>query len=489
MKKNLIYIITLSIALIATSCSDWLDVKPQGETEREQFYDSEEGFQKALVGCYMKLKSTDLYGLAMTATTIEYPARHWLPTNDAETALADLKTDNQDLKDAFNKIYKGEYNAIAQTNDLLSYLAKKGDVIKNENLRKMIQGEALAIRAFCHFDVLRIFGQWPTDPTIKVSLPYVCEASVGTIPYYTFEQFTEKLLTDLSLAETLLKESDPLMKYSFDELNAPQTLLYYGDIPNDFFAYRKTRLNYYAVRALMARVYLYTGNYTKAHEYALSVLNAKDAKGNKAIKLKVSDISDYYYTLPNETLFNLHVYNLADYMNDLFRNTDYALSSRLTTEAGVLSEVFNNVSSDARRTLWYEQVSRNGIKQTSIKKYWQMHGETGAGVTQQVVPLIRLAEMYLIAIESSALDEANTWMREYKTSRNISPTDYPDATSKEQLKEELLKEYRREFWGEGQMFFAYKRLGVLNMMWGVQNLKEENYIIPLPSTEINNTKN
>ena len=49
----------------------------------------------------------------------------------------------------------------------------------------------------------------------------------------------------------------------------------------------------------------------------------------------------------------------------------------------------------------------------------------------------------------------------------------------------MLNEYRREFYGEGQMFYTYKRTGATTMLWGNGNADENVYIVPLPETEYN----
>ena len=50
-------------------------------------------------------------------------------------------------------------------------------------------------------------------------------------------------------------------------------------------------------------------------------------------------------------------------------------------------------------------------------------------------------------------------------------------------KAEIVNEYRREFIAEGQMFFTYKRLGSSTMLWNNTQIKEENYIVPVPASE------
>ena len=90
--------------------------------------------------------------------------------------------------------------------------------------------------------------------------------------------------------------------------------------------------------------------------------------------------------------------------------------------------------------------------------------------------------MYLIAMESTAsLNEANTLYSTYMTARNVAA----GTLTQEALTAEILREYRREFFGEGQMFYTYKRLGEKNMLWKVdRDVTENDYVVPLPSSEL-----
>ena len=50
---------------------------------------------------------------------------------------------------------------------------------------------------------------------------------------------------------------------------------------------------------------------------------------------------------------------------------------------------------------------------------------------------------------------------------------------------EMVNEYRREFYGEGQMFYTYNRTGATTILWGNGNVDENVDIVPLPETEYN----
>ena len=105
-----------------------------------------------------------------------------------------------------------------------------------------------------------------------------------------------------------------------------------------------------------------------------------------------------------------------------------------------------------------------------------------------IIPILRLSEMYLIAVEAApSISESNRLYAIYMESKNVL-VDNP-FTTLEEINEELAKEYRREFFAEGQMFFYYKRHN-MSKMWSKENqtVSESDYILPLPNTEYNPNK-
>ena len=62
MKNSIKYLLLSAAALAAVSCENWLDVTPPSEIRAENHYSSAEGFQQTLIGCYLAMGETDLYG-------------------------------------------------------------------------------------------------------------------------------------------------------------------------------------------------------------------------------------------------------------------------------------------------------------------------------------------------------------------------------------------------------------------------------------------
>ena len=99
--------------------------------------------------------------------------------------------------------------------------------------------------------------------------------------------------------------------------------------------------------------------------------------------------------------------------------------------------------------------------------------------------MLRMSEVYLIAIETAKdLSTAQALYDAYM--RECQFTLYEPFTSLEEVKKEIVNEYRRELFAEGQMFFCYKRIAERNMMWNNKTMEEADYILPLPSSEILN---
>ena len=81
MKKNIyrLQVVFLLVAglLSATSCNDWLDVKPKTEEEAEELFSTIDGFKSALAGVYIGLSQSGLYGREMTFGKVGVLGQEW----------------------------------------------------------------------------------------------------------------------------------------------------------------------------------------------------------------------------------------------------------------------------------------------------------------------------------------------------------------------------------------------------------------------------
>lgn len=486
-----------------SSCSDWLDVQSDTEVRESEMFTSYKGFKEALAGCYVAMADRNAYGEKLTMNDIECLANLWAEPQESGLPVSyhmyHHNYTNDYCRDAFEAIYGQLFNVITQANAIIIHVeGEDGNSINDPDARNVIRAEAHALRAFCQFDILRLFGQMPNNPQKTVSLPYSETASIGNMPpYYSFNDYVDKLLADLDLAENLLKESDPALNYTLYQLNG------FGsdpaDLEDDFMMYRQSRMNYYAVKALKARVYQYVGQTANAYEEAMSIINAT-LDGESYISLSgTGDISSNYFGLPSESLFNLNNSDLTDYAVDLLGG-DASSQIQPTDQLYVTEDMLdkqlfanqNTASNNRYLSIWERKTSTNqGVKYPTIKKYYH---DTSASWTLtvlqtrlEVMPLLRLSEQYLIAMECTQdLSEANSLYKTYMASHNVNVT--TDFASLDEVKEAVYDEYRREFYGEGVMFYTYKRKGESNVLWNTSEMTESQYVIPLPESEYDPNK-
>lgn len=476
MKKYFIYICLM--AGVFTSCGDFLDRQPKTQVDAEFMFETEQGFKDALMDCYVKMGSQSIYGEHMTMTTIELMAQHWelsTANHSTENELKNLDYTSEDYTSIINNMYAELYGIIVQANDVIAHLDETGSVIDDADTRAIIEGEALAIRAFAHFDILRLFGQMPTGGTKEVSLAYAEIVGIEEIPAISYDAFVAKLISDLDNAEELMTGIDPVLAGA-DE-----------DDPDSFLQYREFRINVMAVKALKARVYLYLGEKTLANQYANEVINATKNDGEAYMTLSgQDDVKNYYYTMPSETIFRISKRDIADYANTYMATSYYRLSY------STFVDVFDIYTTNDIRAnyVWNPNTSDETTAMAIIRKFRQPdidEDSTEAVEYTQVIPIIRLAEMYLIAIETSEdIEEANSLYSNYLLTRNIVAPLEITATNKYEI---LKDEYRRELYAEGQMFFFYKRNFAPTMDYGYRSseLSETEYILPLPSSEVSYT--
>ena len=498
-----------STSLLLSSCSDWLDVQPETQVREEVMFEKYKGFQDALSGIYLSMADQNIYGKNLTMDVIEMMACLWNPPTEVgnSTYYYFYKHDytKSEAMNVTQNIYSGLYNIVAQANNLIVHLQTDGGVIPTEQARNVIEGEAYALRAFCQFDILRLFGQMPHNAKKNISLPYAEVPSINDLPaYYSYNDYVKKLEADLNHAEQLLIQSDPAVNNGYETVS---------DLNDEFLTNRRYRMNVWAVKALKARFYQYIGDAAQAYRHAKDVINAK-ANGEAVVDLAKEDLDgvslrnssqaekDILYSLPSECLFALSNPQMSSYAVNtvggtggrvVVSNQEAQNGTNLSTchlTADMLSQLFagQNLTANNRYLKIWEKSSMDiyGTAFPTIKKYYYdtSYGFTATTIKSllQIMPLIRLSELYLIAMETTSnLAEGNELYKKYMESHAVNIT--TDYESLEALQTEVINEYRREFIGEGVMFYTYKRLGTVNPLWCTTPMGDTEYALPLPATE------
>ena len=251
MKK---YIVSICLGMVfLSSCSNWLDVQPKTTVEEEKVFSRELGFKEALTGVYIKMASTDLYARNLSYGFIDILGQRY-QASDALTYQNELWYTFPSTKtESYTKtIWEKMYNIIANVNNLLYYCDENKQVFTTGHYYEIIKGEALGLRAFLHFDLLRMFGPVYKDNPTSKRITYRTEFSKEIKELQPSNVVMDSIISDLKKAETLLTGTDPL-NFEFPVSDYEEE-----DMGGDrFLVYRHKRMNLYAVKAFLARVYLY----------------------------------------------------------------------------------------------------------------------------------------------------------------------------------------------------------------------------------------
>lgn len=160
MKK--IYITLALVAVLSSSCEDFLNTKPKDKIGKDQYFTNEAGLTQGLAGVYDPLGAAPLYGevlyTKLEACTDEgYYARSGQKT---EPMVYVFNPTDPSIGNMWNTLYDG----INRANDLIANI---NIPTMDEGKRQVILGEALFLRGYYHFMLVKGFGSVPlkTKPT------------------------------------------------------------------------------------------------------------------------------------------------------------------------------------------------------------------------------------------------------------------------------------------------------------------------------------
>jgi hypothetical protein len=450
--------IAVVLALLAiagiSGCSKWLDVPPRDKVPESELFTTEQGFIDALNGVYLNMDKASSSGLsdgfysnAMTLGLVSVLGYDYDVAGSSSVPNANLynpayvyEYTNPTLQSEILDIWKAFYVNISNLNNIIKQVDDRRNVFFEDNFER-VKGEAIALRAFHHFDVIRLWGLPPGTAGATPGIPYVTNFGILATPLSSVNEALEFCLTDLRIASALLAKTDTSTLVSGNS--------------NLFKAYTQNHLNHWAVKGLMARVFLYQGKTDSAAYYAAQVIGSgKFPLITRDVASSANSMRDRTYY--QELLFALYAKTLRTNVQVIFTpGTGIPL---YLTNAG-LNRVYATPAADAadwRLASWFDRpgnytVPSKLFQDANLKYEWQ-----------NVVPLIRVSEMYYIAAECAGRigDVVNGvgYLNQVRRARGLGPISTNITT--DSLGNALTREYKKEFITEGQTFFYYKRLGL-----------------------------
>ena len=357
MKNYKLILSILCTGFLMVSCEDELNLEPEQSISTEVAVSTGENIENILIGTYAEAGDnvsyggdiqilSDLYGFTDEAS--------WVGTfaQPREVFNKRIFTDNVFVRD----IWLNGYQIINQANLVVDYV----DLV-DEDRQATVEGEAKFLRALTYFDLVRLFalqyesGQQNTQLGVPLSLSGITDYSGDLeIPRNTVEEVYTQVVSDLNDAYDLLPAS------------------------NGIFADK------YAAQALLARVHLQMGNYEEARDAANDVIENSGHSLTSSYAAAFNNDVD-----SSEDIFAFQVTS-QDGENDLIIHyADQPAGGRggdITINPAFIDRFDDN---DDRGGYFYESAQSGA---TLTGKYTNQFGN---------IPVIRLAEMYLIRAEAN----------------------------------------------------------------------------------------
>lgn len=476
MKKYRFYL--LALLPLLGGCEAYLDVNPKSEVTDKELYATAEGCEDAIYGIYAEMGADkDLYGRKLS---FEYPetmiGNFTIPQTDPMAYAVQRQWTTDDAVTIAEDIWVAGYKVIGHINKALTHILPKADDVYPHI--KLYKGELLALRAFMHFEMVRLFAvsSGSGDSAAKAkAIPYVKSYGIEVTPYSSLDKVFEEIVGDLTEAEKYLAEDE--------ELVTPVRT----NAADGFTSCRITHLNLYAVQAMLARVYWTAGNLELAEKYAEKVIDSgkfplmRTAEAWNAVETGTLNMQETLFGLYS-TQFLKNYYDKHIYSGATLELSDEYKEVYATDEAGT----------DKRYTLWFNTSTGQCIKHYS-KMY--ANGETNATYTGNSIPglsLIRIPEMYYIVAEANLTkdpDKAVEYLDYVVTSRELTAFADREGSITE---ENIYNERRKEFYADGESFFDMKHLQSdveLPGMGVFSGTDDATYTIPIPKSVEDNYRN
>lgn len=322
----------------------------------------------------------------------------------------------------------------------------------NPNVKQQLLGEARFMRAFYYFYLVNLYGDIPLVLSTDYKVNDLITKSSRPLIY-------QQIITDLKGAQNLLND-----KY----LNSDALTAYVNG------AEERVRPTKWAAIALLARAYLFLGQWTDAEESASSIIS-------NTTQYQLTSVNQVFLKNNKETIWALQPVLFG------YNTVDASIFVIPAEGPGELNPVFLNEdlmedfeSNDLRKTNWTEKIVANGETYYYPYKYKVIRSNNSSAPVTEYNIVMRLAEQYLIRSEakarqgnlSGAISDLDK-IRERAGLMLIKDTN-PNI-GKERLIDLIVTEKRAEFFTEwGHRWLDLKRTGKVDEVMAIMTLKKGN---------------
>lgn len=433
--KNIKTLLLASLIILAAACDKKLEIEPQQSISEGIALNSDANVKLVLLGAYNSLSQEGVYGgnLFRDAELAGGDGEiRWVGTFSDPRDIFNHSMDpgNFDVENTWSQAYA----AINTCNNVLSALN-----VVNADDRGRVEGEARLIRAACYYELVRLYGKTyePGGPNTQLGVPLVTTPTRGIDDASFVTRASVKEIYDFAEAE---------LHTAYDLL--PDE--------NDVYADK------FVAAALIARLHLSKGEYDESLEYAQIVINS----GNYSLLSNYASLWNQDDDT-NEAIFSMQVSD-QDGDNELVTFFSVPQFGGRDGDIEINQKHLDLYSaSDTRKALFYQG---NGATRTGK---WKNQYKN--------IPIIRLAEMYLISAECKA-----RLMQNADADYNAVHTRAGLGSKTGVTLNDILLERRLELAFEGHRIHDIKRLrsAVDGLNWD-----DDKLVYPIPGREIEANRN
>lgn len=209
--KKITFLSILAVLLLTPACNKFHDdIQPADNLPTGAVYKTAADLESALNGVYNSLQNSNLAGLNLILIPEVLGGNATWLAGAGNPELSDLV--NRDLRSSnfYAEIFWTEaYKAINLSNAVLGALGTVQNPALTPAARNRIEGEALFIRGYLYFELVRYFGQVYGDNTPENGVPLLTEAILKTSDLRfpsraAVQQAYDQATADLTRAQALL---------------------------------------------------------------------------------------------------------------------------------------------------------------------------------------------------------------------------------------------------------------------------------------------
>jgi starch-binding outer membrane protein, SusD/RagB family len=451
-----------------TSCGEeFLNLQPQQNVSDDVFLQNMDDFRTAILGSYDQMQSAtwygryfllvpDVMGMDVKQNASANRAKEWAEYNGSETDFIP------------NDIWRELYQGISIANRIINadFTPTAEAQVEFDN----IIGQALAMRAIGHFDLVRIFGQHYTftADASHLGVPIVLDFDIESRPERnTVAQVYDQVISDLTAAIGLMTIDGPNAGYLSKE----------------------------GAQAYLSRVYLYKEDWDMAESLATAVINS----GKYSLVSNADYPTQFLDGNSSEAIFEM-IYSQVDglgsnHLGGMYKVIGYG--DYLPSDDFFALMDPSDIRGDTTTMFSNDESNLGGIYGTfRVNKY----PSTGSDNGTDNLPIIRLSEVYLNRAEARAQQGGKDVgaAADANMLRSLrAPAATPVGGTGQALIDDILIERRIELAFEGHQIFdltRYKR-GVVRVNCtappGACNIPypNERFILPMPEDETNTNEN